>query len=112
MANDKNLKPVKTGEVRNPNGRPKGSKNRSTIARQILSMKTTLPEKAHAQLLAIFPQMKQKLTVEEVITLIQAAKAIGQKDTVAYKALLDSAYGTSVSLEMEKTEDITVNVTF
>jgi hypothetical protein len=34
MANDENLIPPKPGEVRNPNGRPKGSKNRSTIARK------------------------------------------------------------------------------
>jgi hypothetical protein len=29
MANEENLKPFKKGEVTNPNGRPKGSRNRS-----------------------------------------------------------------------------------
>jgi hypothetical protein len=37
MANEQNLiPPPQKGEVRNPNGRPKGSKNRSTIARKWL----------------------------------------------------------------------------
>jgi len=35
MAKEDNLKPAwDKGESGNPNGRPKGSKNRSTIARQ------------------------------------------------------------------------------
>jgi hypothetical protein len=38
MANDENLKPAQKGEVRNPNGRPKGSLNRSTIARKWLEV--------------------------------------------------------------------------
>jgi hypothetical protein len=36
MANPENIIPPQHGEVRNPNGRPKGSKNRSTIARKWL----------------------------------------------------------------------------
>ena len=36
MANIENLTPFQKGSVPNPNGRPKGSKNRSTIARKWL----------------------------------------------------------------------------
>jgi hypothetical protein len=36
MPNPENIIPPQHGEVRNPNGRPKGSKNRSTIARKWL----------------------------------------------------------------------------
>ena len=37
MANEENLRPAwKPGESGNPNGRPKGSKNRSTIAKRLL----------------------------------------------------------------------------
>ena len=36
MANEENLIPYKKGQSGNPNGRPKGSKNRSTIAKKWL----------------------------------------------------------------------------
>ena len=36
MANEQNLIPAKKGEVRNPNGRPKGVKNWHTIVQDIL----------------------------------------------------------------------------
>lgn len=36
MANEQNLKPAQPGEVRNPNGRPKGAKSWSTIVKNIL----------------------------------------------------------------------------
>ena len=42
MANEENLIPVQLGEVRNPNGRPKGAKNRSTIARKWLEVNQSL----------------------------------------------------------------------
>ena len=35
MANEQNLIPAKKGEVRNPNGRPKGTKNLKTIMREL-----------------------------------------------------------------------------
>jgi len=37
MANEQNLKPMKPGETLNPHGRPKGTRNRSTIIREILA---------------------------------------------------------------------------
>ena len=36
MANEHNLRPAQPGEVRNPSGRPKGSRNRSTIVCELL----------------------------------------------------------------------------
>ena len=39
MANNGNLKPFKKGESGNPNGRPKGSKNRSTIMEKWLEVR-------------------------------------------------------------------------
>lgn len=42
MATIKNLIPCKPGEVRNPKGKPKGTKDRSTIYREILSTKAKL----------------------------------------------------------------------
>jgi hypothetical protein len=37
MANLQNLKPVQKGQILNPEGRPKGSKNLSTVYREALS---------------------------------------------------------------------------
>lgn len=39
MANDHNLIPAKPGEVRNPNGKPKGVRNRATILREFMELK-------------------------------------------------------------------------
>ena len=42
MANKENLKSWAKGQSGNPSGRPKGSKNRSTIARKWLSTKSKI----------------------------------------------------------------------
>lgn len=86
MSNNDNLKePWKEGESGNPNGRPKGSRNRSTIAREMLALMSK-------QINPITNE-EQELTHEEIITLAQVHKAMKDKDTNAYKALMDSAYG-------------------
>lgn len=84
MPNPENLKPAKKGEVRNPNGRPKGSKNRSTIARKWLEVleKTTNP----------ITKELEHLSQEDIITLAIIRKA-RKGDVQAYKQLLDSAHG-------------------
>lgn len=110
MANPENIIPPKKGEVRNPNGRPKGSKNRSTTARRILEMTASLPSKSYNALLKVFPDLDKKLSVEEVITLMQVAKAITDKDTGAYKTLMDSAYGAPKQ-EVEHSGETTQTVT-
>ena len=85
MAREDNLKPQwKKGESGNPNGRPKGSRNRSTIARKWLNVKTK----------AINPlsQEEEDMNQEDMITLALIKKA-RQGDVAASKAILDSAYG-------------------
>jgi hypothetical protein len=74
MANLQNLTPFKKGEVANPTGRPKGKRNRSTILKELLDMND------------------QELRMHQA----QIEKAIELKDTNAYKAVLDSAYGAPV----------------
>jgi hypothetical protein len=97
MANNENLKKAKgfdkMPENINKDGRPKGSKNRSTIARAIMDMNIKIPEKILSQLKEIYPDMANNLTIEEAMAYIQATKAIQDKDTAAYKALMDSGYG-------------------
>jgi hypothetical protein len=70
------------------NGRTEGVRNRTTIARIVLDMARTLPP----ELIAIHPDLDGETTFEEVMTLVQAERAVNG-DTNAYKALMDSAHG-------------------
>lgn len=94
MANEGNLKPFQPGEDarRNTEGRPLGTKNRSTIARKILEMRGLLSAERMTALKAKFPDITDKMTVEEIMTIVMADGAI-QGDDKAYKAVMDSAYG-------------------
>lgn len=74
--NDHNLTPVKPGQVLNPNGRPKGSRNRSTIVRHWLEAKGKL----------------EGLDVADELVLALIEKA-SQGDVNAFKELFDSGYG-------------------
>lgn len=87
----------------NPKGRPKGSLNRSTIARKWLSAKETSANP--------ITKKSEKLSQEDFITLAQINKA-RKGDTAAYRAVMDSAYGTSGPPDAEVQEGITVNVIF
>jgi hypothetical protein len=93
MANEENLKPFKKGEVANPNGRPKGSKNRSTIAR--LWLETT--HKAKNPITGV----EETLSQEDLGTLAMVKK-MRDGDVSAYKALMDSGYGAPVQ-QIEQT---------
>lgn len=92
--NDENLKPhfFKPGESGNPAGKPPGTKNRSTIARKILEMRSILPKDRMEALKVKFPEIADNMSVEEIMTIVMAEGAISGDDK-AYKALMDSAYG-------------------
>ena len=68
------LTPFPKGTSGNPNGRPKGARNRSTILKELLD------------------QNDNELKMHQA----QINKAIDNGDTNAYKAVLDSAYGAPV----------------
>lgn len=92
-----NLKPAwKKGESGNPNGRPKGSLNRSTIAKKWLEV-LSQEELEDGEV--------KWLSNEEAMTLALIRKA-RNGDVNAYKALMDSAYGTA-----KDTVDINSNET-
>lgn len=95
MPNPENIAPhnFEKGKSGNPNGRPRGVKNRSTIVKNILSVITKIPQAQFEQLKELYPDIQDKMSVEEMMTLIQANKAITKEDTNAYKALMDSGYG-------------------
>ena len=93
MANEENLIPAQKGEVRNPNGRPKGSKNRSTIARQWLEVNQSLKNPLTGE--------QETMSQEDLMTLALIKKA-REGDVTAYKALMDSGYGAPLQ-QVEQT---------
>ena len=94
MANNENLKPFVAGDDprRNLDGRPEGSKNRATIAKQILEMVAIVPDDVFETLKSVYPDIAKKMTAEEVATIVMVGSAI-KGDVNAYKAVMDSAYG-------------------
>jgi hypothetical protein len=86
MANEENLKPFKKGydKRRENNGRPKGSRNRSTIVRQWLEVKETIKNPITQEL--------EELEQVDIITLGLIKKA-RKGDVQAYRELMDSGFG-------------------
>ena len=74
----------KPGESGNPKGRPKGSLNRSTIARKWLQTKSKIFNPITNQ--------EETLTQEDIATLA-LIKKVRSGDVHAYKAVMDSSYG-------------------
>jgi len=93
MANEENLIPAQKGEVRNPNGRPKGAKNRSTIARKWLEVNQSLKNPLTGE--------SETMSQEDLMTLALIKKA-REGDVAAYKALMDSGYGAPLQ-QVEQT---------
>lgn len=96
MAN-KDIEPRwEKGESGNPYGRPKGSKNRSTIARKWLEVNQSLKNPLTGE--------NENMSQEDLMTLALIKKA-RDGDTNAYKALMDSGYGAPVQqIEQTNTE--------
>ena len=91
------------GESGNPNGRPKGSKNRSTIARKWLEVNQSLKNPLTGE--------NETMSQEDLMTLALIKKA-RDGDTNAYKALMDSGYGAPVQqIEQTNTEIDLSNLT-
>lgn len=83
-----NLKePWQPGQSGNPNGRPKGSKNRSTIAKKWLETNQNAKNPITGK--------DELLTQEDLFTLALIKKA-REGDVQASKALWDSAYGSPI----------------
>lgn len=84
MANEENLIPFEKGKSGNPNGRPKGSRNRSTIVRQWLEVKETIKNP--------ITQEMEELEQVDIITLGLIKKA-RKGDVQAFRELMDSGFG-------------------
>ena len=88
MSNKDNLKANwKKGESGNPNGRPKGSLNRSTIAKRWLEVEQDLKNPITGD--------TEKMSQEDLMTLALIKKA-REGDGGSYQKLMDSAYGKAV----------------
>jgi hypothetical protein len=100
MANQDNIEKHKfqKGESGNPNGRPKGSKNRSTIARYWLEVEQKLKNP--------ITNIEEIMSQEDLMTLALIKKA-REGDVGAYRALMDSGYGSPIQQidQTQKTYD-------
>jgi hypothetical protein len=88
-----NLKKFEKGESGNPNGRPKGARGRSTIARQWLEVNQNLKNPLTGE--------NETMSQEDLMTLALIKKA-REGDVAAYKALMDSGYGAPLQ-QIEQT---------
>jgi hypothetical protein len=85
------------GESGNPAGRPKGAKNRSTIARQWLDVSQNIKNPITGE--------SEQLSQEDIMTLALIKKA-REGDVGAYKALMDSGYGAPVQQIEQRIEEV------
>jgi hypothetical protein len=86
MPHPENIKPPQKGEIRNPKGKPVGTKNRSTILKKWVKVKVKIRGKANPYLEDITG------TVEDEIVLALITKARGG-DVQAIKEVYDTLYG-------------------
>ena len=92
MAGYKDIEPRwKPGESGNPKGKLKGTKNKRTIAREMLSLTAILPDKKFAEMSKVYPEITKEMTAAELMFVTQISKAIAQSDTAAFKAAMDYA---------------------
>lgn len=88
----------------NTAGRPKGSLNRNTIARQVLAMEVNVPQDLKAYFKDLYPNLPSKLNVEQLATLSVMRRALNDGEYLHYKAIMDSAYGAPKQ-EIDMTSD-------
>lgn len=103
MPNPENIEKHKfeKGESGNPNGRPKGARNRSTIAKQWLEVSQKIKNPITGK--------EEKLEQQDIMTLALIKKA-RNGDVSAYKELMDSAYGKIVQPTDITTKGDSLNV--
>jgi len=90
MPNPENLEPhnFKKGQSGNPKGRPKGTRNRSTIVQEWLECSEMITNPLTGK--------RQRLQQSDIITLALIKKA-RKGDVQAFKELMDSGYGKTLN---------------
>lgn len=95
----------------NKNGRPKGTKNRATISREIFEMVGILPADVFERMKKVYPGIEKNMSVEKIIDIVQASKAITAGDTQAAKYLKDNVYGAPKSeVDLNTSTLITIKI--
>ena len=98
MSNIENLKPFEKGKSGNPTGRPKGSKNRSTIIREMLDMMVQVKDDNGDEVW----QSNEYRMVQAILT-----KAIEKGDVSAFNSIMDNVYGKlKDTVDMNTTEQV------
>lgn len=90
-----NLKPPKQGEVRNPNGRPKGIPNTATRLKRFLELSQKIKNPITG--------VDEDITVAEQLDLAMIAKA-RKGDVKAFNALMDRLEGKAPQFIETKTD--------
>lgn len=96
MANEHNLIPAKKGEVRNPNGKPKGVQNSKTRLLRLLELVQKKRNPITGE--------DEEFTVLELMDMQMIAKAL-KGDQKAYEAVVDRLEG-----KPKQTTDITADI--
>ena len=92
------LIPFKKGQSGNPAGRPKGSKNRSTIIREMLDMMVQVKDDNGDEVW----QSNEYRMVQAILT-----KAIEKGDVSAFNSIMDNVYGKlKDTVDMNTTEQV------
>lgn len=100
MANEQNLTPVKPGQVLNPNGRPKGSKNWSTIVREMMEDENFVIKVTDKS-----GKITQLKYPARVITDVMIRKATSG-DVQAAKWLRETGYGNKLDIDLGGNVDV------
>lgn len=95
MTNPENIIPPKKGEIRNPKGRGKGVRNRSTILKKWIELKTKLENPVTGE--------EELGILEDKVALVLISKAL-TGDIAAIKEIYDTMYGKIVDKSEVKTE--------
>jgi hypothetical protein len=92
MPNPENIadKKFPKGQSGNPKGRPKGARNRSTVAREWLEVAQKIKNPITGA--------EETLEQQDIMTLALIKKA-REGDVSAYRELMDSAYGKSLNID-------------
>jgi len=101
MANEQNLIPAQKGEVRNPNGRPKGIPNSKTRLLRLLELVQVKTNPITGE--------KEEFTVAEQLDMMVLQKAF-KGDLKAYQEILDRLEGRAKQTsEVEISGGMTIN---
>ena len=101
MANEQNLIPAKKGEIRNPNGKPKGVQNSKTRLLRLLELVTKVRNPVTGE--------EEEFSIAEQLDMQIIAKA-RKGDLKAYEIILDRLEGKpKQSTEVEVSGGMTIN---